>query len=192
MSPDSTESTSDIAKEEPFDVGGLFRGTATFTFVIEIISMIMILGSGVAYILSRSGTIENLNPDFAILLLLAGAMITLFFFMGTISFFIRFNRRITNLVIGVGIGEVDLNRGRVKSVIFLYVLAIGLILIMGMYSYWLVFRYYLIDFVANSLSAFGLVLSFGIFLLAFLLQVVVIALGRTATKVVKAVLDEDV
>ncbi|TXT55287.1 MAG: conserved membrane protein of unknown function [Candidatus Thorarchaeota archaeon] len=192
MSSESHDSVPDSSDEEKFDVGSLFRGTATFTFVIEIVSLIMLLGSGVAYILSRSGLIETLNPDVAILLLLAGAMITLFFFMGTIGFFIRFNRKISKMVIGVGIGEVDLNRGRVKSVIVLYVLAIGLILIMGMYSYWLVYIYYLVDFVANSLSAFGLVLSFGIFLMAFLLQIVIIALGRTATRVVRAVLAEDV
>lgn len=173
---------------ETLDIGGLFRGTATITFVAEIVSTIMMLGSGVAYILSRGTFIQDLDLDLAIFLLLIGAMITLLIFIGAIGFFVRFNRRIQGIVIGRGVGEVDISGKGVKTVLSLYGLAVGLILIMGIYGYWLFWRYYLSLIAATSLSFFLLSVSFGIFVVAFLIQVVIIALGRTATKVVKAVL----
>ncbi|MFW9921537.1 MAG: hypothetical protein ACFFED_18195, partial [Candidatus Thorarchaeota archaeon] len=100
--------TEDYAEPDTLDIGGLFRGTATITFVTEIVSAIMMLGSGVAYILSRGTFIQDLDLDLAIFLLLIGAMITLLVFIGAIGFFVRFNRRIQGVVIGRGIGEVDL------------------------------------------------------------------------------------
>jgi hypothetical protein len=178
-------------RSDELDVGSLFRGTATITFLAEIIAIIMLLGSSAAFVISRSGLIEAIELDVAIFLLLISAMITLFFFLGAIGFFIRFNRRIGNAVIGEGIGSVDLGRPRVKMVVTIYGLAVGLILIMGMYGYWLVYKYFFATLAESSLSFFGISLSLGIFVLAFLIQIVIAALGRTATTMIKAVLSED-
>jgi len=176
---------------EPMDVGSLFRGVATFTFVAEIVSAIMLLGSGVAFILRDQGWIQTLELDVMILLLLAGATITLFFFLGAISFFVRFNRRVTNAVVSDDIGSVDLSQSRVKTVVVLYGLATGLILIMGIYGYYLIYKYYFASLAATSLSFFGITLSLGIFLLALLVQIVVTVLGRTAASMIRGVLDKE-
>ncbi len=182
-----------MAKEEvrePIDVGSLFRGTATITFVAEIVSAIMLLGSTVAFILRDQPWLQTLEPDVAIFLLLGAAMITLFFFLGAIGFFVRFNRRVTRAVISDDIGSVDLSKPRVRTVVILYGLAVGLILIMGLYGYYLVYRYFFADLAATSLSFFGMTLSLGIFLVALLVQIVVVALGRTAASMIRTVLDE--
>ena len=182
------ESVTDTS-EQPFDVGGLFRGTATITFVVEILTAIMMLGAGVAYLISRpGGFIEELNEDLAIFLLMIASMITLFFFLGAIGFFLRFNRKIQGAVIGKGIGTVDMNKPRVKTVVILYGLAVGLILIMGMYGYWLAWKYYLSILSASSLSYLIFSLSLGAFILALLVQIIVIAIGRTATTVIEKIL----
>ncbi|MHA2425292.1 MAG: hypothetical protein ACXAEF_10920 [Candidatus Thorarchaeota archaeon] len=175
---------------DTLDIGGLFRGTATITFIAEIVAIIMILGSSVAYFLSRGTFIEDLDLDMTILLLMIGSMVTLFIFLGAISFFIRFNRRVQGAVIGKGIGEVDLKGARVKTVLTLYGLAVGLILIIGMYMYWIIWRNWLAAIAATSLSFLMLSVSVGMFVLALLIQMVVIALGRTATGVIEAVLKE--
>ncbi len=175
---------------EPMDVGSLFRGVATFTFVAEIVSAIMLLGSGVAFILRDQGWIQTLELDVMILLLLAGATITLFFFLGAISFFVRFNRRVTSAVVSDDIGSVDLSQSKVKTVVILYGLATGLILIMGIYGYYLIYKYYFASLAATSLSFFGITLSLGIFLLALLVQIVVTFLGRTAASMIRSVLNE--
>jgi hypothetical protein len=187
MSADDKRGT---LEEEPLDIGSLFKGTATITLVAEIVSAIMLLGSGAAYAISRAGILDILNTDVLILLLIPAAMLALFLFLAAISFFVRVNRRIAAFFIGGDIGSVDLNRPRVKMVVAIYGLAVGLILIFGIYGYWLIYKYLFAPLAATSLSFLGISLSLGIFLVAFLVQVVVLALGRTATRIIRAVLQE--
>jgi len=179
-------------KAELLDVGSLFKGTATITLVAEIIAAIMLLGSVTAYVVSRSGLIEEIEFDVAIFLLLGGAMVTLFLFLAAISFFVRFNRRIGRTVIGEGIGEVDLKRPGVKTVVIIYGLAVGLILIIGVYGYWLVYKYFFAPIAMTSLSFLGISLSLGILVMSFLTQIVLVIIGRTATPIINKVLAEDV
>ncbi len=178
-------------EDDSLDIGGLFRGTATVTFVIEIVTAIVMLGSIVARTISLSGLIQVIEIDVAIFLLLVGSMITLFFFLAAISFFVRFNRRIGRLMIGEGIGRVNMDKPGVKSVVTIYGIAVGLILFMGMYGYWLLFKYYLINFTVDSLAITVFTIALGIFILALLIQIVVAALGRTATTIVRKVLAEN-
>jgi hypothetical protein len=179
-----------LSDEELLDVGSMFRGTATITLVAEIVSAMMLLGSATAYILRDY--VSAIQTDVAIFLLLIGAMITLFIFLGAISFFVRFNRRIGRVVIAEGIGEVDLNRPGVKTVVIIYGLAVGFILILGVYGYYLLWVYFLAAQSATSLSFFGMSLSVGIFFIAFLVQIVITVIGRTATTMIRKVLAEDV
>ena len=189
---DSVPETDDTSKEsEMLDIGSLFRGTATLTLVGEIVSAIMLLGSGAAFVISRSGLIEVIELDVAVFLLLGGAMVTLFLFLGAIGFFVRFNRRIGRAVIGEGIGEVDLNRPGVKIVVIIYGLAVGLVLIMGVYGYWLVYKYFFATMALTSLSFFGIAVSLGIFVMSFLIQAIIAIIGRTATTIIRKVLAED-
>ena len=83
-----------------------------------------------------------------------------------------------------------MNKPRVKTVVILYGLAVGLILIMGMYGYWLAWKYYLSILSASSLSYLIFSLSMGAFILALLVQIIVIAIGRTATTVIEKILLE--
>ncbi len=177
--------------DDSLDIGGLFRGTATVTFVIEIVTAIVMLGSIVARIISLSGIIAVIEIDVAIFLLLVGSMITLFFFLAAISFFVRFNRRIGRFMIGDGIHRVNLGKPGVKSVVIIYGIAVGLILFMGMYGYWLLYKYYLITFTVDSLAITVFTIALGIFLLALFIQIVVAAIGRTATTIVRKVLAEN-
>lgn len=191
MSEPAPEFDDSSEESEMLDVGSLFRGTATLTLVGEIVSAIMLLGSGVAYVFSRSGLIENLELDVAVFLLLGGAMLTLFLFLGAIGFFVKFNRKIGRVVIGEGIGEVDLNRPGVKTVVIIYGLAVGLFLIMGVYGYWLVYKYFFATMALTSLSFFGIAVSLGIFVMSFLVQAIIAIIGRTATTIIRKVLAED-
>ena len=175
--------------EELLDVGSMFRGTATLTLVAEIVSAIMLLGSTTAYFLRNY--IAIIEPIIAIFLLLIGAMITLFIFLGAIGFFVRFNRRIGRLVIGEGVGEVDLKRPGVKMVVIIYGLAVGFILIIGIYGYYLLWVFFLAAQSATSLSFFGISLSIGIFFISLLVQIVLTVIGRTATTIIRKVLAED-
>ncbi len=191
--PDLNESAEDRPEPEDdtLDIGSLFRGTATVTFMVEVVTAIMMLGSGVAFVVSSSGFLDFLEGDVLIFLFLLGSMITLFFFLGTIGFFVRVNRKLGRTVFWEGVGQVDLSKPRVKTVVLIYGLAVGLVLVMGMYGYWLVWKYFFEAMAATSLSVFGFGISLGGFMLALLVQMVVIAVGRTASNVVRTVLAED-
>ncbi len=188
----STDESSAVetTEEEILDIGSLFRGTATITLVAEIVSAIMLLGSAAAYVIRDY--ISIIEPDVAIFLILVGAMLTLFILLGAIGFFVRFNRRIGRVVIAEGIGEVDLNRPGVKTVVIIYGLAVGFILILGIYGYYLIWRYFLAAEAATSLSFFGMSLSVGIFFISLLVQIVITVIGRTATTIIRKVLAEDI
>jgi hypothetical protein len=184
------EGTALSEDEELLDVGSMFRGTATITLVTEIVSAIMLLGSITAYVLRNYLSI--IEPNIAIFLLLVGAMLTLFIFLAAISFFVRFNRRIGRIVIAEGVGEVDLNRPGVKMVVIIYGLAVGFILILGIYGYYLLWVYFLAAQSATSLSFFGISVSIGIFFISLLVQIVLTVIGRTATTIIRKVLAEDI
>ncbi|NWF95905.1 MAG: hypothetical protein HXY34_07150 [Candidatus Thorarchaeota archaeon] len=175
---------------EMMDVGSLFRGTATVTFVVEVITAIMMLGSLVAYMVSRSGVVQIIDMDLAVILLLVGAIVTMFFFLATIGFFVRVNRRISRAVIWEGVRSLDLRKPRVKTVVLIYCFAVGLILVIGMWSYYLLWKNVLAPVAATSLSWFGFSISLGGFVLALLVQLVVAAVGRTASSVIRVVLAE--
>ncbi|MFX0054382.1 MAG: hypothetical protein ACFFAX_05435 [Promethearchaeota archaeon] len=175
---------------ESIDVGSLFRGTATITFVVEIVSAIMLLGSSIAFLLRDQPWLQDLTFDWAIFLLLLASIITLFFFLGAIGFFVRFNRRVTRAVMSDDIGSVDLSMPRVRTVVFIYGVGAGLILVLGTYGYYLIYKYYFAALAATSLSFFGMTLSLGIFIVAFLVQIVVAGLGRTAASMIRTILNE--
>ena len=179
----------DSADDDKIDIASLFRGTSTVAFVTFITSGIATIGSFIVYLVSRpGGLISNLNMDTAIFLLLLGAMITLFIFLGTIGFFVRVNRRMGNIVISEDLEAVDLSRPGVKTVIVMYGLAVGLILIMGMWGYWLLYKYYLGPLAATSLSFLAFSISLGLVIMSILVEVVLVAIGRTATSMVRKVL----
>jgi len=181
----------DSRDDTEVDIASLFRGTATVALVALLVSAITMFGAIVAFLVSRpGGIIENIEADVAIFLIMVGAMITLFFFLAAIGFFVRFNRKLGRFVLSDDLGTVDINRPRVRTVMILYGLAIGLLLIMGMWGYWLAYKYVLADILSTtqSISFLAFVVSAGIFILAILILLVLIALGRTATTMIKKVL----
>ncbi|MHA1741420.1 MAG: hypothetical protein ACTSVD_04930 [Candidatus Thorarchaeota archaeon] len=171
------------------DVSSLLRGTATVAFVAQLVSGIGIVGSLIVYAISRpGGLVESIDLDVAIFLLMLGAMLTLFLFLGAIGFFVRVNRRLGRFVMSENLESVDLSRPGAKPVVVLYGMAVGLILIMGMYGYWLVYKYYLAAIASTALSFFAFSISLAVFVLAFLVEVVLVAIGRTASGMVKKIL----
>jgi len=190
MRQEMTEETIEREDEATeIDVSSLLRGTATVAFVAQLVSGIGIVGSLIVYAISRpGGLVESIDLDVAIFLLMLGAMLTLFLFLGAIGFFVRVNRRLGRIVMSENLESVDLSRPGAKPVVVLYGMAVGLILIMGMYGYWLVYKYYLAAIASTALSFFAFSISLAVFVLAFLVEVVLVAIGRTASGMVKKIL----
>lgn len=179
------------SKDDLFDIGNLFRTSATVTFVAQIISVIIMVGSLAAYAIG--GFLPALDEDLTILLLLVGSVITLFVFLAAFGIFTRFSRVISNAVIGPGIEKVRMDTPKVKMVVYVYAILIAMMGATGIYIWYLIQKNYLGPWaVANdsiSLMIFGLAL--GAFFIAILIQLIVALVGRSATKVIVEVLDAD-
>ncbi|MCK4568328.1 MAG: hypothetical protein KAU48_13565 [Candidatus Thorarchaeota archaeon] len=186
------ESSAPVHRSEDYiNLGSLFRNSATVTFVIQIVAVIIMIGSVSAYYIGD--VFLGLAEDMKILALLVASIIALVIFLAAISAFVRFSRRIGDAVVGPGIEEVKMDTPRVKTVVIIYGVLVALMGITGIYIWYLIDTNYLIAWAASynsiSLRVFGIVL--GAFFVSLLVQVIIAVVGRSATKVIIEVLDGD-
>ncbi len=177
--------------DDYINLGSLFRSSATVTFVIQIVAVIMMIGSLSAYYIGD--IFFALGEDLQILVLLVASIISLVIFLAAMSVFIRFSRRIGDAVVGPGIEEVRMNTPRVKTVVAAYALLVALMGITGIYTWYLIDLNFLAPWAAGlgslSMRLFGIAL--GAFFIALLIQIIIAGVGRSATKVIIEVLDAD-
>jgi hypothetical protein len=185
------EESRDFKSEDYINLGSIFRNSATITFVIQIIAVILMFASIAAFALGSY--FFTLDTRFQTLVLLVAASIGLVVCLLAVNVFVRFSRRIGDAVVGVGIEEVKMDTPRVKGVVILYGLLVAMMGITGIYSWYLVDSIYLAPWAASlnseSMRLFGLAL--GAFFIALLVQIIIAGVGRSATKVIIEVLDGD-
>ncbi len=175
-----------------FDIGSLFRSSATITFIIQILSIIIMVGAIAGFYIGD--ILPGLNDDLKILLFLLGSVITLIVFLMAFSVFTRFSRKISNLVIGPGIEKVRLDRPRVKGVVYIYGILVSLMGVLGVYIWYLIHKYVLGPWIVENQGSILLTIfsyALGAFFIALLIQLIVAGVGRSATKVIIEVLDTD-
>ncbi len=176
-------------REDYINLGSLFRSSATITFVVQIIAVIVMIGSLSAYYIADE--FLGLNTELRILVLLITSILALLVFLAAMSVFIRFSRRIGDAVVGPGIEEVRMDTPRVKLVVVSFALLVVLMAITGIYI-WYLFDLYILSTLAGTslllrLSGYAL----GAFFIALLIQAIIAGVGRSATKVIIEVLDAD-
>lgn len=188
-----TEETDEIMprRDEYFDLGSMFRNSATITFVIQIAAVILMVGSLTAYAIGD--LFFTIADELKILLLLVISIVFLIFFLAAISAFVRFTRKIGNAVVGPGIEQVRFDTPKVKMVVMLYGTLVVVMAVTGFYIWYLVDLYYLAPWVAAAGSvALGIFsLALGAFMIALLVQIIIAGVGRSATKIIIEVLDAD-
>ena len=177
--------------DDYINLGSLFRSSATIMFVVQIVSVIAMIGALAAYFIGD--VYFALAGDMQILALLLASIAVLVVFLAAISAFVRFSRRIGDAVVGPGIEEVRMNTPRVKGVVVLYALLVLLMAITGIYTWYLVDSNILAPLATtnNSISLRVAGIALGAFIIALLIQVIIAAVGRSATKVIIEVLDGD-
>jgi magnesium-transporting ATPase (P-type) len=175
--------------DDYINLGSLFRSSATITFVVQIVAVIAMIGSLAAYYIGD--VYFALTGDMQVLALLLASIAVLVIFLAAISAFVRFSRRIGDAVVGPGIEEVRMDTPRVKGVVFLYSVLVLLMVITGIYIWYLVDARILAPLAGTSLSLRVFGLALGAFFIALLIQVIVAIVGRSSTKVIIEVLDGD-
>lgn len=177
--------------EDYINLGSLFRNSATVTFVVQILAVIIMIGSIAAYLIGN--VFLGLAVDMQVLALLLASIVALVIFLAAISAFVRFSRRIGDAVVGPGIEEVRMDTPRVKTVVIIYGVLVALMGVTGIYIWILIDSSFLAAWAASynsiSLRVFGIAL--GAFFVALLIQMIIAGVGRSATKVIIEVLDGD-
>ncbi|MHA2068934.1 MAG: hypothetical protein ACXABY_31615 [Candidatus Thorarchaeota archaeon] len=188
-----TEGTDEIVpkRDEYFDLGSLFRNSATITFVIQIVGVILMVGSLTAYAIGD--LFFAIANELKILLFLVISIIFLIFFLAAISAFVRFSRKIGNAVVGPGMEYVRFDTPKVKMVVMIYGVLVVLMAVTGFYIWYLVDLYFLAPWVAaaNSVSLGIFSFALGAFMIALLVQIIIAGVGRSSTKIIIEVLDAD-
>jgi hypothetical protein len=176
---------------EVFDIGSLFRSSAIISFVVEILSVIVMLGSLAAFYVAR--IIPGLSTDIQILLLLIGSILTLTIFLAAISIFVRSSRRISDAVTGPSLQTVRLDTPRVKAVVYMYAILVVLMGLTGFYIWYLLDKDIIYFLIApyNSISLRLFTWALGAFFIALLIQIIIAGVGRNASKIITGVLDSD-
>lgn len=180
-----------MASDDQIDIGGLFRSSITITFVIQILSFIIMIGSVAAY--TVGGFLPTIDPDIMILLFLLGTVITLFIFLAAINFFLRFSRKISYRVFPPGVDFIELNKPKVKPIMWLYAMTVGVMGVLGIWVWWIIQSRFLTPW-AESLNSISLLIfsfALGAFFIALLIQIIIAIVGRTASKMILGVLAED-
>ncbi len=185
----SDAEASDTQSGNLFDIGSLFRTSATVSFVVQIVAVIVMIGSLAIYALG--GIFPDLDPDIQVLLFLVASAVTLIIVLAAFSVFIRFSRRIGNAVIGPGIEQVRLDSPRVKLVVYTFGVLVALMGLIGVYIWYIVYNRILTPMIAGSISLMLFSWALGAFFIALLIQGIIAGVGRSATKIIIEVLDAD-
>jgi hypothetical protein len=176
-------------REDYINLGSIFRSSATITFVVQIVSVIVMIGSLSAYYIADE--FLGLITELRILVLLITSILALLVFLAAMSVFIRFSRRIGDAVVGPGIEEVRMDTPRVKLVVGAFALLVVLMAITGIYIWYLIDLYILAALAGTSLLLRLFGYAMGAFFIALLIQMIIAGVGRSATKIIIEVLDAD-
>ncbi len=176
-------------KVDLFDIGSLFRTSATLTFVVQIVAVIVMIGSLAGYYIGD--IFPELDQDLQFLLFLIACALAVMIFLAALSVFLRFSRRIGNAVIGPGIEQVRLDSPRVKLVVYAYGILVFIMGIIGIYIWWIIHNRFLIPMIGDSILLLLFSYALGAFFIALLIQIIIAGVGRSSTKIIIEVLDAD-
>ncbi|MBD3404578.1 MAG: hypothetical protein GF411_00405 [Candidatus Lokiarchaeota archaeon] len=168
------------------NIGDLIRNSAILTFVIQILSVIFMVGSLGAVLVGS--ILPALTFELEVFLYLLLTAFVIMGFLLAIGVFIRLNRRITENIVKEQVDELDIDSGKVKLFLYLYGIMAAFLGLTGIYGWFLVEIYYFLpwsltlpDYAILPFQIFGV--SLGVFIIATILLLTIIIEGKIADKV---------
>ena len=172
------------SKLKTINMEKLFKMSTTVTFILQLVGGIVAIGGLVGWLISASGIVSTLPTDLIILLVLFGAGLAFLIFMIFIGVFIRFHDDIQKIVVGEKLGVLKVNSKESRLITTFLGFAIFFFFVSGVYSYFLLWKYYFVFLIGPSLSLYVLFLSIGLVYIATLAQVALMIVGRYANNLV--------
>ncbi len=182
----------------------VFSGIASGTFAIQLVSLLILLGEGVMYVLIITGLYDLLLPnvDLLILALLFGGGLTFLIFIAFLGFFLRSHKSVRNFIIGKEHEQIETSTPATKTILLLFGGAVCFGLCAGIYAYYLFWKYWLNPMGQAFLTTYGLtgelVFEWGIIaaygalgaiITCLILQLLSAAINRYTSRLVKSIAD---
>lgn len=182
----------------------VFSGIASGTFAIQLVSLLILLGEGVMYVLIITGLYDLLLPnvDLLILALLFGGGLTFLIFIAFLGFFLRSHKSVRNFIIGKEHEQIETSTPATKTILLLFGGAVCFGLCAGIYAYYLFWKYWLnpmgqaflttysltgeLVFEWGIIAAYG---ALGAIITCLILQLLSAAINRYTSRLVKSIAD---
>jgi len=134
-----------LPEKDSFNMKSIFSGIASGTFAIQLVSLLVLLGEGLMYVLILTGIYDLLLPniDLLILALLFGGGITFLVFIAFLGFFLRSHKSVRGFIIGKEHEQIQTSTPATKTILLLFGGAVCFGLCAGIYAYYLFWKYWL-------------------------------------------------
>jgi MFS family permease len=180
----------DLSQEQKREKQGprlnrVFSFAVTATFALELFSVLIVIGSVTAFIVSNSGLLHVLTLDVQVLLFLIASGIAFLILIIFAGFFIKGNERLQEKILTSKIGQLTRATSEAKALLALFGLALIFLCSAGIYGYYLLWAYFLGPAVGVFLSLTMLAFAAGIFLVSLLAQIVIALVGRFALRAIR-------
>ncbi|MFX1562456.1 MAG: hypothetical protein ACFFDP_04030 [Promethearchaeota archaeon] len=179
----------------------IFGGIASATFALQLISIMILVAAGIVFVMMISGLFYFFmtNIDFLILLLLIVAGLSFLIFIVLLGFFLNTHIRIRGFLIGRGVGDVDADSSATKTILGMFAISIIFVLSAGVYSFYMIWKYFLDPWGVNFLTSYGLVgnfiyewgilivfLAVGVIYVCIIMQLLTAVVNRVTDRLVKS------
>jgi len=170
--------------QEPY-VKRVFGFAVTATFGLELISILIIIGSLVTFLISISGLLQVLSFDVQLLLLLIASGVAFLVIIIFAGFFIRENEVLQDKILTPGIFYLSRVTYEARALLALFGVSLVLFCSAGVYGYYLLWSHVLGFYVGGYISLTTLFVALGTFLVSLLAQIIIALVGRYALRLEK-------
>ncbi len=191
-----------LPEKDTFNMKRVFSSIASGTFALQLISLLVLLGEGVMFVLIITGIYDALSvyTDILILALLFGGGVTFLVFIAFLGFFLRSHKSVRNFIIGKEHEQIETSTPATKTILLLFGGAVCFGLCGGIYAYYLFWKYWLspmgtafllnYSLTGELLFEWGIIAAYvalGAIITCLILQILSAAINRYTSRLVKSI-----
>ncbi len=173
----------------------LFSGATTGTFIIQLLTLLVLIAALVGYLLVLTGIWDLIryNQDIIVFLMLIGGAAAFAIFMAFFGFFIRFHGRVKRFVLGDGIGRVTTGSRDGQIILMLFAFSVVFFVLAGIYAIYLLWKYLLpwLYSITSSIYPNIIVLCGAVLVVTVLVQLASRMVSHYAQNLIERITDDE-
>ena len=186
---------SSVDQKKGVNLDRLFSGATTGTFIIQLLTTLILIGALVGYLLVLTGIWDLIkyNQDIIVFLILIGGAIAFAVFMLFFGFFIRFHSRVKRFVLDKGIGRVTAGSRDGQIILMLFAFSVVFFALAGIYAIYLLWKYFLpwLYSITNSIYPNIIVLCIAVLAVTGLIQLASRMVSHYAHTIIERITEDE-